>query len=67
MGVKYSSIRKRRVNLQKTTLIIDGHRVKAVVSARGIKSIRHGKILGIQTVGQAILEAKKITSNPDKS
>lgn len=55
-GVKYSSIRRRMPNLKKTTLIVDGHTVKAVVSARAIKSIRNGKFPGVKTVGQAILQ-----------
>lgn len=58
-GVKYTSIHSRKVNLKKTTLIIDGHTVKAVVSARGIKSIRNGKIPGVQTVGQYVLANKE--------
>lgn len=57
-GVKYTSIRARKVNLKKTTLVVNGEPVKAVVSARGLKSIKNGKIPGIKTVGQMVVEAQ---------
>lgn len=57
-GVKYTSIRSRKVNLQKTTLIVNGEPVKATVSARGLKSIKNGKVPGVKTVGQMVIEAQ---------
>ena len=60
-GVKYSSIRHRKVNLRSTTLMVNGEPVKATVSARGLKFIKSNKIPGIQTVAQSVAAAKLAT------
>ncbi|OGC52022.1 hypothetical protein A2982_00230 [candidate division WWE3 bacterium RIFCSPLOWO2_01_FULL_39_13] len=46
-GLKYRSIVRRKPNLRKTVLNVEGENTKAKVCAKCLKSIKRGKIKGL--------------------
>lgn len=46
-GVKYRSIRHRKPNLRKTTLLLEGQPVQVNVCANCLKSVKNGKYPGV--------------------
>lgn len=49
-GVKYRSIKHRQPNLVKTTVLVDGIKTQLKITAKALKSIKRGKIPGVETV-----------------
>lgn len=49
-GLKYRSIRFRKPNIRKTTLIVDGIKTKACVCAKCLKLIKHDRIAKVSTI-----------------
>ena len=45
-GVKYKTIRHRKPNIRKTTMIVDGVSTKVSVCTSCLKSVKAGKIKG---------------------
>jgi|LakMenEpi03Aug12_release.lakeMendotaPanAssembly.Ray.scaffolds.fasta_scaffold04378_13 ribosomal protein L28 len=49
-GVKYRSIRHRQPNLIKATVLVDGIKTQLKVTAKALKSIKRGLVIGVKAI-----------------